>query len=993
MLIRITGGVSGKKLKEYLETGEKQGRDQTRDELDERIILSGDLEFTTYLIDSMDTEGERFLHVTLSFKEDEVDIETLRAINEDFREFTFAAYGDDEFDIYSEAHLPKIKSYINKQNGEFVERKPHIHFGIPKVNLVSGGGLNPFGMVDKNKEFIDAFQEYVNAKYGLASPKDNRRIKFTESSEIISRFQGAIFEGRGDDLKLRVLTTVLDRKIESADSFRDLLAEFGEVKVRNFGKPNEYINVKAPGSIKGTNLMDEVFSPSFIALSTTKKQEALTERYGRKGDVQRDGDLSTSLSNWRTTLSGDVSHRKDLKSQILGAVLDRKIETIEKFRELLSEFGETRTRNSGKKDEYESVKPAGSAKGINLKDYVFGKDFIELSTNEKRAAISGQIDRKYESAVAPKQVSGEHNGKIAEWLSTRAREIKHINSGNRKLYQAYRDADVDGKERILSEREALFDRKYRGPIEAVGAARAPVNFRGVIHESNHQQHLAEIGSLSSAGQLSDLHDLSGSDLVHNEVRRDMHVHGNETQVVVDQGTDQHHGMRRPDQSAGSGSSSRRESDAGLNPSTGRRCDSMISQLCRDLREETARAANENAADFATIKKEIDASQLLVALSKSHGLIPEKYSVSKASDGSDRIKCGTRNLNVSDFLTKEMNLPWVEASTILRAAHARQLEGHRFEATPTPLRQPKPNLWAEFAKTRPSSNQRSAEWEQLRQSKKERQQAITSNYYAEKAVLAGSPTAGKRAAMSLLRMEKLRLEAELRDQFNRERDALKTKQKKSASELYRDWLHAQAETGREAALEELRRVRVEPFPTPNPDDASINGKPQNTPLYESLNHVIHRNGDVTYLRNNEAVLRDTARAVNVIQNDRDTIEAGLRLAMAKFGSKLEITGSQEFKETAARIAAQAGLRCEFDDPALNKVMQDERAGIEASRLSIQQGHVKTVERKDGPTNDQRRQDKPVDIERRKERITDKIQGEEEGKAAEQATAKPKPVRMR
>ena len=44
-------------------------------------------------------------------------------------------------------------------------------------------------------------------------------------------------------------------------------------------------------------------------------------------------------------------------------------------------------------------------------------------------------------------------------------------------------------------------------------------------------------------------------------------------------------------------------------------------------------------------------RLLAAVARSHGVIPEKYQVSKAKDGSDRIKCGTRNLNVSDFLTR------------------------------------------------------------------------------------------------------------------------------------------------------------------------------------------------------------------------------------------------------------------------------------------------------------------------------------------------------
>lgn len=44
MLIRVSGYKNG--VKEYLEEGNKAGRDYSREELDERVILSGDLDLT-----------------------------------------------------------------------------------------------------------------------------------------------------------------------------------------------------------------------------------------------------------------------------------------------------------------------------------------------------------------------------------------------------------------------------------------------------------------------------------------------------------------------------------------------------------------------------------------------------------------------------------------------------------------------------------------------------------------------------------------------------------------------------------------------------------------------------------------------------------------------------------------------------------------------------------------------------------------------------------
>lgn len=144
MLIRVKGGSEG--IAEYLSNGQKQDRELTRDELDERVILDGDLELTDNIIKNMDKDGERYLHITLAFKEDDLSRETMQDITRDFKQFAFGdAYESDEYNFYAEAHLPKVKSYVNRQTGDLVERKPHIHIVIPEINLLSGKNLNPFG--------------------------------------------------------------------------------------------------------------------------------------------------------------------------------------------------------------------------------------------------------------------------------------------------------------------------------------------------------------------------------------------------------------------------------------------------------------------------------------------------------------------------------------------------------------------------------------------------------------------------------------------------------------------------------------------------------------------------------------------------------------------------------------------------------------------------------------------------------------------------------
>ena len=152
MLIRIRGDVSG--IVDYLVEGRKSGREYSRDELDERVILAGDLSVTEAVINTIESSGDRYKHITLSFKEDFISPDMLKSIAEDFRTFCLSAYRHDEINFYAEAHLPKIKGYENARTGEEVERKPHIHIVVPKVNLLTWKQADPFGYFDFSERHV-----------------------------------------------------------------------------------------------------------------------------------------------------------------------------------------------------------------------------------------------------------------------------------------------------------------------------------------------------------------------------------------------------------------------------------------------------------------------------------------------------------------------------------------------------------------------------------------------------------------------------------------------------------------------------------------------------------------------------------------------------------------------------------------------------------------------------------------------------------------------
>lgn len=819
MLIRVRGSIAG--IKEYLEKGRKEGREFSRDDLDERVILDGDLEITNAVIEAMGGVGDNYLHITLAFREDEVGPEILRAITGDFKAFALSAYKPDEFSFYAEAHLPRIKSYIHKRTGELVERKPHIHIVIPKTNLLSGTVLDPLyrPIFDKKSnrlmvpeqqmKWLDAFQESINAKYGLASPKDHRRVEFTDASEMLSRYKGDVFSGANAALKNRIFAEFLDRGIQDYGKFKALLAELGQTKNRNAGKAGEYLNIKL----------------------------------------------------------------------------------------------------------------AGADKGVNLKEFVFSREFIELDDQAKRAKLAAEDDTGYEVAGPARPTEREIEATLQEWHQVRAREIKYLNSGNRKAYAAYRAATPEQRRAILAEREARFYAKHREELPSheqrtQAPGRDPYDRtypfkRGRGHQRGQPDPAADRG-IEAPEALNRVRSLSSLGVDGLAEGGEVLLPGDARDQLGDARPEHADPLRRP---------ADRNGDAGLT-ATGRDVDNVVGQLVADMRERKAQAQGEQQPDMATIKRTLDARLLLAHLSQSHGLQPDRFTITKGKDGGDRIQCGARNLNVSDFLTKEMNLPWKDAEQILR-----QVSGQQLAKQSTPTRSnPRRELWQLFRDVgRAQQDQRRAdEWAKQRARDAERRTAAKADFIGRRGRIEGDralTAAERKAAISVARMERLQVEQALRDRIKAEHAELRAKHRKPYAEAYRDFLTTLAQDGNADALEELRRQRKEPEheaegPTILPAQAS--GKKRSLLMPHPLTYTVERNGDVTYHdATGRAVLQDASREVRMFQLDDAAIETGLRLAAQKFGQRLTLNGDAAFQRRAVEIAVANGLKVQFTDPNLER----------------------------------------------------------------------------
>ncbi|GAE59226.1 hypothetical protein XPN_1132, partial [Xanthomonas arboricola pv. pruni MAFF 301427] len=190
-------------------------------------------------------------------------------------------------------------------------------------------------------------------------------------------------------------------------------------------------------------------------------------------------------------------------------------------------------------------------------------------------------------------------------------------------------------------------------------------------------------------------------------------------------------------------------------------------------------------------------------------MPGKYEVTKAKDGSDRIRCGRRNLNVTDFLTQELHLPWREAAPILRGTYAEQ-QGREVQQ---PARSaPRRDLWADYRREwQPQQRERrEQDWQTQKQREQERRAEQRRQYQAERRAIQNDSTmkaTERKAALSLARMEKVKRDLALREQIEAERTELKARYRMKPADQYRAYLAERAGRGDADALAELRRQRV------------------------------------------------------------------------------------------------------------------------------------------------------------------------------------------
>ncbi|WP_434077468.1 LPD7 domain-containing protein [Pseudomonas aeruginosa] len=813
MIIRYGGGNTG--VAEYLENGRKVDRHYSRDELDRRIPIEGDLSVTQALYESIeDTGQERYLHISLSFNEPDVTEEDLREVFQQYKKEFMAAYGDDEYNIYAEIHWPKVKEAYNHNTEQMEPRYPHVHVVIPKKNLVTGGFLNPAGMHEQHVKYLDAIQEKLNRDNGLSSPRNSPRVGTNHYESALAKYKDKEFKSKNGELKRHIFDSMLSRDIRTEKDFKSLLGEYGEVRVRNQSKDNQYFAVKLPG--------DEKFT--------------------------------------------------------------------------------------------------------NLKANIFGRQFIEERALVLEPITDAQVARRVET-----------------WRAIRSKEIKYIHNASAKVKAEYKSLSLPARREFLEKWERSYVERYK---QASSDKRPGIP--GLSARDNLASNLKLAGGISTE-RARYLHELQASTVDYfnpqGQPANRLFLHGDADADIQHFQPERDSGLRSDlyDGSTAGGISPL--------PSDGSRS-SVVDSL---LAEEAQRDSEKNDLKrFAEIRKNLDPQHLLAFAQIKYGIDPAQHAISHAKDGSPRIKAGKYNYNVSDFLTKHIGLDWSEASGVLQNLYDRQQSGV--------VDRPKPKEqhiddWRRFRnEIYPKSVKTYDELKgQIKISYALGLKAINSEFYARRASITKDATLtrfDKHYFRSIVILEKLQKVEDLQQRI-KEQNSVANRAKYPYSTLFYDFATKNEDLNMKV-LDDLKRR----FQTPAMDsENTIGARGPLTPKHmpdgaeaakraRLLAKLQTQEREAKELKIKLADLRPRPLANNAVAfchkdhgkqifvnhpdrlelnrvTDQDEVGVALIYGVERFGSPLEINGTEQFKEQVIQVAAERDMDITFTDEAMNKALEAKR----------------------------------------------------------------------
>lgn len=389
MIVTFNSGKGGRAHVQYLEKGEvktrlkENGQIWSREELDERITLGGNLAITGRLIEQVEKKNwsTSFDSLVYSFAEDDITAEKMQEIMEEHFAHLTEMFNEGEINYYAEAHIPKIKymlnteidkfgkktfvplneqeaqKYIDSQDERLVIRKPHIHVTIPKMNMVTqtqlklwerhskirdrDGKTIGYEMHREDRQGVNAIQEVMNLKHGLSSPRDiqHRRDHGIDKHAMFKWSIPNLREAKPGEIKKSLYERIAQGA--KAGEFKNLqtIAQWletqeGVLSARHVKtRRNESIRLSLVGHQRDIILKDK--DSAWLSSEHLSRYQTQENQTSRKIDGKTLVEYEKEMETWKVQRKKEVSKRYDfkrtkaLKLELVEQALNQKYEHLE----------------------------------------------------------------------------------------------------------------------------------------------------------------------------------------------------------------------------------------------------------------------------------------------------------------------------------------------------------------------------------------------------------------------------------------------------------------------------------------------------------------------------------------------------------------------------------------------------------------------------------------------------------------------------------------
>ena len=280
MVSRITLGKHG--LPEYLENGIKSGSTLSREEKDSRLHIGGSIDALKDSIEFCQSKGWKnsYYHITLSFTHEEWQKLESEGRSQDvvkrYLQLIFPNHDiEQELCYHAEAHIPKIKyePFVSRgkndprvgQEGDMMERFPHIHLGVSLQNMaytkqIAAGGILGKANSKDSEIFKKACDEILSVEFNLqdavarVGKPEIQRQEYEENFKVWKRFERAAKQRT----KGKELESTFTEKDYTEMVFEDLPKAVEPVK-----EPKKETSLKDVAAARLKNL-GRIYNPSEV---------------------------------------------------------------------------------------------------------------------------------------------------------------------------------------------------------------------------------------------------------------------------------------------------------------------------------------------------------------------------------------------------------------------------------------------------------------------------------------------------------------------------------------------------------------------------------------------------------------------------------------------------------------------------------------------------------------------------------------------------------